>query len=795
MLDEFRSTSITWDKATRRIYSPISANESDSNGRKLNIQVVNSGQVENLTGATLHLYWETKDKAQHGLDAFTASDISKGEFEIFYTTGMLSNVGELNATLVLVDTTGKVVSDWFKITVARGIDNDAVQSENSFTTLTQALIDISNLEQNYTPRLNDLTAQLQQTEQEFSSQLAQKASKTYVDQVTQSIATGSPKGTYATVSALTTALPTGNTNIYVVSADGKWYYWNETAWTAGGVYQATALGDGSVTRPKIGTTLTKELDSSIEDNLSNVFELNNKSFLQSGQDLTYYNDVFGAVKEITLIGFNPSNQHRLRLFARNHPTFNYRFIICHRAKDGDIWADVFDSGGTFTVTENTNGITTISRTVGSMTVKMKIDYSQIPLGSSNSDGALASADGRYKLNSNCFYENKVEKVTSDVSALKNILNQKMFATKSGKSFKFKYRYDENIVEVFEFNELGVNKIIHPKNIYRETNPQLTSDFMSPTSYYTLATDWISPYSNVKALTGTLTDFVGTVGGNHGTNGAGGFPTARNVSANLFVNGVEVTDGEISECDKAVLIVKNYVSAMNKIDSTTGVKADSFEEIVTYTITPNNIEVSVYLTALEDIEIGGYAGLQMTTNMFSGQAYFTDSANKFAPDGTNRNSLSLPFKNDRMVYGDANNVIVTYTNREVGLGDLSAKGSAPVYQLSIFNKLYAHLITNPVTVPTGDSIFYSGGYTFMRPLVCAGAEKAYFIKYNGVTEYCVDFLSSVSNTYLELGFQHLGKQIDVIEKSDSITCDNLISGKGLKITATGFGTLKFRIKPV
>lgn len=162
LLDEFRSTYITWDKATRRIYSPISANESDSNGRKLNIQVVNSGQVENLTGATLHLYWETKDKAQHGLDAFTASDITKGEFEMFYTTGMLSNVGELNATLVLVDVTGQVVSDWFKITVVRGIDGDAIQSENSFSSLTQALIDIGNLEQSYAPRLNDLTAQLQQ---------------------------------------------------------------------------------------------------------------------------------------------------------------------------------------------------------------------------------------------------------------------------------------------------------------------------------------------------------------------------------------------------------------------------------------------------------------------------------------------------------------------------------------------------------------------------------------------------------------------------------------------------------
>lgn len=161
MLDEFRSTLITWDKATSRIYSPVTANASDENGRKLVVQIVNSGQVEDLTGATLHLYWETRDKAHDGLDVFKTVDLKKGEFELSYTTGMLSNQGVLNANLVLIDTVGRVVSERFKITVTEGIDDDAIQSENSFSSLTQALIDVSNLEQNYAPRLNDLTTQLQ----------------------------------------------------------------------------------------------------------------------------------------------------------------------------------------------------------------------------------------------------------------------------------------------------------------------------------------------------------------------------------------------------------------------------------------------------------------------------------------------------------------------------------------------------------------------------------------------------------------------------------------------------------
>ncbi|PCE10078.1 hypothetical protein CKY08_00325 [Enterococcus faecium] len=72
---------------------------------------------------------------------------------------------------------------------------------------------------------------------------------------------GNPSGVYTTLADLKTAFPNGNSNIYVVSADNKWYYWNGTTWTAGGVYNEKAIGDkqlktnmyddGSVTREKI----------------------------------------------------------------------------------------------------------------------------------------------------------------------------------------------------------------------------------------------------------------------------------------------------------------------------------------------------------------------------------------------------------------------------------------------------------------------------------------------------------------------------------------------------------------
>lgn len=90
-----------------------------------------------------------------------------------------------------------------------------------------------------------------QNNMNIEGQLQNKADKTYVDTQISTIGNGSPKGSYATLAALQAAYPSGATGIYVVTADGKWYYWNGSAWTAGGVYQSTGIADGSVTPEKL----------------------------------------------------------------------------------------------------------------------------------------------------------------------------------------------------------------------------------------------------------------------------------------------------------------------------------------------------------------------------------------------------------------------------------------------------------------------------------------------------------------------------------------------------------------
>ena len=69
---------------------------------------------------------------------------------------MLEHVGKLNAHLHLVDTTGAITSEPFTIVVFEGVDVDAMASDDELSALTQALVQVNNLETTYAPRLNSI---------------------------------------------------------------------------------------------------------------------------------------------------------------------------------------------------------------------------------------------------------------------------------------------------------------------------------------------------------------------------------------------------------------------------------------------------------------------------------------------------------------------------------------------------------------------------------------------------------------------------------------------------------------
>lgn len=93
------------------------------------------------------------------------------------------------------------------------------------------------------------------------------------------LASGSPAGVYATVTALTEADP-DHSRIYVVSATGHWYYYTNNQWTDGGVYQAVEISTKSIDN----VNLKKDyLSSNI---IGNLF---NKNFVTKG----YFIDDYG----------------------------------------------------------------------------------------------------------------------------------------------------------------------------------------------------------------------------------------------------------------------------------------------------------------------------------------------------------------------------------------------------------------------------------------------------------------------------------------------------------------------
>ena len=208
------------------------------------VTIFDNGDPAVIDGLTYRFVSRRPDNKSYYVDG-----VKTGTNEITFDLGKteVSLIGKVNAAIQLFDSNNQRLSSFtFNYTVTEDISLSEELSSQDLTLLEYVVQE--------GPGLVDYFTQAKPLVEQFTdyvNDLNQKADTTYVNQQIGNIGNSSPKGTYATLTALQTAFPSGTTGIYVVTADGKWYYWNGTTWTAGGIYQSTGISDGSVTPSKL----------------------------------------------------------------------------------------------------------------------------------------------------------------------------------------------------------------------------------------------------------------------------------------------------------------------------------------------------------------------------------------------------------------------------------------------------------------------------------------------------------------------------------------------------------------
>jgi lysophospholipase L1-like esterase len=255
-----------------------------------------NGGVVNLTGASVRFIMG-KGNTMITNAVATIVNAATGEVKYTFTDTDTLVAGKFNAEFEVTFSDGKVKTfpndAYIAVTIHANIDND--QSTYIEDQIAYRVSDIQILKNSIQAQLDQfaigdsapeiaqsrveadgttnatLKARLDKKEAKFAGDIAtlsssvaqietEKANKSEVDTQIAAVTSGSPKGTYATLTDLQNAFPTGNTNIYLITADGKWYYWSGSAWTSGGTYQSTGIADSSITSSKLDNLATKRFD-------------------------------------------------------------------------------------------------------------------------------------------------------------------------------------------------------------------------------------------------------------------------------------------------------------------------------------------------------------------------------------------------------------------------------------------------------------------------------------------------------------------------------------------------------
>ena len=230
------------------------------------------------------------------------------------------------------------------------------------------------------------------------------------------------------------------------------------------------------------------------------------------------------------------------------------------------------------------------------------------------------------------------------------------------------------------------------------------------------TDWIGPYNMKTVATTTQTEKLsGFVGGWHASNGDGtGDPTAVTESIEVFLDGSELPSGTATGSE-AKVVVHNKVEALNtKLGES---KRFTICEDVTYTFKESRLYVRVDITAIEDVRITIYYGMQIANGFCSRFTFTTDDGDVKTTTG----NFNCPGKvRDMTGYSTGGHCVIAHMFDE-GLGTFSkatpAYSALTQYYGAGNGKGYYMLIgdmqgtSSALVLKKDNTIYWSGYYEF------------------------------------------------------------------------------------
>lgn len=242
----------------------ISIKKNDTNSHKFIINIFSNSLGYDLTGTTARIYFEKLDNTKVFLNC-TLDDAINGKMSSLLTTQCLSCVGLVACEITIYGTSGEILTSvTFNFDVEDIIrDDTSIQSTSEFTALTNALLTVNQYDARIASNaaaLSAIPSQIYITEKAKQVDLDATNTKIALN-ATQiaSLASGSPKGAFATLDSLNATFPTGATGTYIVAP--ALYFWNGSAWSILiASYQNALLANGGVTQDNIIGVITNILN-------------------------------------------------------------------------------------------------------------------------------------------------------------------------------------------------------------------------------------------------------------------------------------------------------------------------------------------------------------------------------------------------------------------------------------------------------------------------------------------------------------------------------------------------------